>query len=134
MGTQSAKGKAFEYTCLLALYNALSKEQLVKVEVSTALRAAKKAYESIDESAIKDMELGAKAAVCTLFRLEPQLENPGNNFPLYLAIQKDSAGAAGDVRDILAIRQQNNWEIGISVKHNHDAIKHSRLSQTIDFW
>lgn len=42
-------------------------------------------------------------------------------------------GIAGDVRDILCIRRQNQWEIGISCKHNHSAVKHSRLSPTIDF-
>jgi len=37
------------------------------------------------------------------------------------------------VRDILCIRRQNEWEIGLSCKHNHAAVKHSRLSRTIDF-
>ncbi len=26
-----------------------------------------------------------------------------------------------------------NWEIGLSCKHNHDAVKHQRISPTIDF-
>ena len=26
-----------------------------------------------------------------------------------------------------------NWEIGLNIKHNHDAVKHSRLSHKIDF-
>ena len=25
------------------------------------------------------------------------------------------------------------WEVGLSVKHNHDAAKHSRLSHRLDF-
>jgi hypothetical protein len=31
------------------------------------------------------------------------------------------------------LRKQNGWEIGFSCKHNHHAVKHSRLSDTIDF-
>lgn len=133
MATQSISGKAFEYACLLALYNTLIENQVVEVEDTAPLQTARKSYESLDSIVKKDMEDGANAAVRTLLRLEPQLLNPENNIPLILAIQKDSSGEAGDVRDVLAIRQQNNWEIGISVKHNHDAVKHSRLSQTIDF-
>ena len=37
------------------------------------------------------------------------------------------------MRDIFCIRRQNEWEIGLSCKHNHAAVKHSRLSRTIDF-
>lgn len=39
----------------------------------------------------------------------------------------------GDVRDVLCIRTQNKWEVGFSCKHNHHAVKHSRLSGRIDF-
>jgi len=66
-------------------------------------------------------------------RLEPQLTTPLTNVPLYLSIQEDARGQQGDVRDILCIRRQNEWEIGLSCKHNHAAVKHSRLSRTIDF-
>ena len=45
----------------------------------------------------------------------------------------DAKGIEGDVRDVLCMRKQNQWEIGLSCKHNHHAVKHSRLSSTIDF-
>ena len=45
----------------------------------------------------------------------------------------DRKGEEGDVRDILIIRSGIKWEIGLSIKHNHFAVKHSRLSPTIDF-
>lgn len=38
-----------------------------------------------------------------------------------------------DVRDILIIRRGIEWEIGLSIKHNHFAVKHSRLSKKLDF-
>ena len=34
---------------------------------------------------------------------------------------------------MLIIRRSIEWEIGISVKHNHNALKHSRISPHIDF-
>ncbi|AXI99868.1 HaeIII restriction endonuclease [Cyclonatronum proteinivorum] len=45
----------------------------------------------------------------------------------------DQAGQTGDVRDVLIIRSLQKWEIGISAKNNHRAVKHSRLSLNIDF-
>jgi hypothetical protein len=80
------------------------------------------------------MDLGAAAVIKVILRLEPQLQNPMKNSPLYLlAIQEDSMGIAGDVRDVIYIRKQNEWQIGLSCKHNHSAVKHSRLSASIDF-
>ncbi len=48
-----------------------------------------------------------------------------------IRIQPDSAGQRGDVRDIVMTR--GDREIGMSVKRNHEAVKHSRLSPRIDF-
>ena len=67
-----------------------------------------------------------------LVDLEPiMIENDGET--IVLKIQKDEEGEKGDVRDILIIRGESGWEIGLSVKHNHFAVKHSRLSLSIDF-
>jgi hypothetical protein len=55
------------------------------------------------------------------------------NDALQLEIVADVAGKTGDVRDVLAIRSLQKWEIGISAKNNHRAVKHPRLSNTIDF-
>ncbi len=45
----------------------------------------------------------------------------------------DHKGKDGDIRDILVIIKGIEWEIGLSVKHNHFAVKHSRLSKGLDF-
>ena len=67
-----------------------------------------------------------------LVSLEPvMIEN--DDELIVLKIQKDEEGEKGDVRDILIIRGESGWEIGLSVKHNHFAVKHSRLSPSIDF-
>ncbi len=52
---------------------------------------------------------------------------------LNLYIQNDKRGQAGDIRDIIVERKDILWEIGFSVKHNHEAVKHSRLSDKNDF-
>lgn len=133
MSIQTNLGKAFEYACLLSLYNALSRTQQVHIVQNRALQTAENRYMNASTDMQNNMDLGANAATRVILRLEPQLANPQNNIPLYLSIQEDARGIQGDVRDILCIRRQNEWEIGLSCKHNHTAVKHSRLSQTIDF-
>ncbi len=76
--------------------------------------------------------LSADSAVKTIMELEPRMiENDGDE--LLLESQKDHAGEKGDVRDILIRRETIQWEVGLSIKHNHEAIKHSRLSHKLDF-
>lgn len=71
-------------------------------------------------------------AVAKIFELEPRIVED-NNDVLELLIQTDAKGKEGDVRDILIIRHNIQWEIGLSLKHNHFAVKHSRLSRRLDF-
>ncbi len=133
MGIQTSNGKAFEYACLLSLNHALSGTQQVVIEQNSALDVAMERYINATEEMQNNMDLGADAATRVILRLEPQLTTPLSNVPLYLSIQEDARGQQGDVRDVLCIRRQNEWEIGLSCKHNHTAVKHSRLSRTIDF-
>lgn len=130
---QTANGKAFEYACVLGLFNALKETGDVQIELSPQLETAKKLYDEAASDMKTALDKAANAAVRVVKRLEPQLWNPNDNEPLYLSIQPDSAGIKGDVRDVLCLRKQNGWEIGFSCKHNHHAVKHSRLSDTIDF-
>lgn len=133
MGIQTRNGKAFEYACLQSLNNALSGTQEVVIEQNSALEVAMEKYHGSSEEMRNNMDLGADAATRVILRLEPQLTTPLSNVPLFLAIQEDARGQQGDVRDVLCIRRQNEWEIGLSCKHNHTAVKHSRLSRTINF-
>ncbi len=133
MAIQTTLGKAFEFACLQSLYDYLIDNQNVIINQTNALLVAKKSYENAVVSMRNKMDDAANAATRVILRLEPQLENPLTNIPLYLLIQEDAAGIAGDVRDIVCIRRQNQWEIGLSCKHNHSAVKHSRLSPRIDF-
>jgi hypothetical protein len=103
------------------------------MEESPQLTTAAKLYEKMNPEMQMTLDKAAVAAVRVIRRLEPQLWEPDGNEPLYLSLQADSAGIAGDVRDVLCMRKQNGWQIGFSCKHNHHAVKHSRLSDTIDF-
>lgn len=138
LAIQTKNGKAFEYATLIALYSQLDshpqlKNQQIAVQSTPALITAQQFYSILGTTLKRDMDLAANAAIRVLLRMEPQLQNSNGNTPLYLSIQADTAGMAGDVRDVLTIRMQNQWEIGVSCKHNHTAVKHSRLSSTIDF-
>ena len=132
-GIQTKNGKAFEYACLDALNRALSPSQSIVVESTPPLKTASTAYKNASSLMQDKLSKAADAAARVVVRLEPQLEYPDKNKPLYLSLQTDAKGIAGDVRDVLCIRKQNGWEIGLSCKHNHHAVKHSRLSSTIDF-
>ena len=126
-------GKAFEYACLEALKDAFTPYQQVCVNDSAQLRTARHCYESLEMNARHDMRLAAEAMKRVIVRLEPKLENFNTGDVLTLALQSDQRGQAGDVRDVLCMRVGENWEIGISCKHNHSAVKHSRLATDLDF-
>ena len=89
---------------------------------------------SFEEKEQGNYKLVASFAVNFLIDIEPRLSNGINNEDvLQLEIVSDKMGQSGDVRDVLAIRSIQKWEIGISAKNNHRAVKHSRLSNDIDF-
>ena len=131
--SQTVYGKAFEYACVKAFYDRLSGTQPVVIIDSAPMETAHSFYYELAENKRMNMTLAADAAVHVIKKLEPQLCYPDKNYPLFLSLQSDASGQAGDVRDVLCIRNQNDWEIGLSCKHNHFAVKHSRLSATINF-
>lgn len=127
-------GKAYEYACLIALKKILSHRTAGKITmvVSNAFQTAQNAFQKAKSLGLSGkLVSAANAAARVILQLEPQLEY--GNGDLFLIIQTDAQGIAGDVRDVVCIRDTNGWEIGISCKHNHHAVKHSRLSATIDF-
>ena len=117
---------------LLTLEKEISKKREVVVEKNSSFKAAQNAWQTISKDLQAAYAVGASAAMQTIFDLEPLiLEENGD--VLTLKIQTDEAGKSGDVRDVLIIRCGIKWEIGLSLKHNHFAVKHSRLSKSLDF-
>ncbi len=133
MSTKSNdKGRAYEYACLQTLKGEIAKYRDVVILNNSSLQAAKRAWSSIDVGTRNILTISAKAAVATLFDMEPLILEDDND-KVELFIQADRKGEAGDVRDIIIGRKMIRWEIGLSIKHNHFAVKHSRIAKTLDF-
>lgn len=126
------KGRAYEYICLQTLSREISNIRPAEILENSSFHAAARAWDAIDENTRETLTISAKAAVATLFDMEPMIiENDEDALELY--IQPDTKGEAGDVRDIIIVRKNVKWEIGLSIKHNHFAVKHSRLGKSLDF-
>lgn len=127
------KGKAYEYASVLAVVNLVETTRSVAVlENSSLLVARSRFLENIDDQERAEMLASATAGIKKILQLEPRILDDGND-PLEISIQPDNVAKLGDIRDVLVIRKDISWEIGISVKHNHEALKHSRLSEKLDF-
>lgn len=126
------QGRAYEFICLLVLEQEIKKFRPVQVEQNSSFYAAKRAWDTLSASDQSTYKTSALAAVDSIFAMEPRIVEDGGDM-LELLIQTDGHGEEGDVRDILIIRRNITWEIGLSLKHNHLAVKHSRLSRKLDF-
>ena len=128
-------GRAFEYACLTQLEKYLRQSfpdsGVVLDQAASYYLVVKSDYESCSEAEREKLTKGAEAFLPTLSLLEPMLKYPDG--ALLLSLQTDNQGTKGDVRDVLISRNDGKWEIGLSLKHNHTALKHSRLSKDIDF-
>lgn len=126
------QGRAYEYAWINALYGALQTVRETYIISNSSLEANKRAWSVMSEDIRKLFEVSAQAAVAAILELEPNMtENDGD--ALRIEFQKDNTGTRGDVRDIVIRRDSIEWEVGLSIKHNHEAVKHSRLSHRLDF-
>ncbi|MBU0670565.1 HaeIII family restriction endonuclease [Patescibacteria group bacterium] len=143
MPNQTEHGKAFEFACLKGLENIIATSgQSVKchVEINETYKIANRFFDTLPSQKHKDVLLAASRKMATkLADLEPRLIYPVKSLRdiIDLEIQPDGKGIHGDVRDVLALRillksESAGWEIGISCKHNHRAVKHQRISPRID--
>lgn len=132
--TNTVTGKAFEYAIVSALKNRLSERNVESLmHESDTYETAMNAFLSLDESASCDYSAAAKRAAEMIIALEPNLQNAQMDDPVILSIQADSSGCRGDVRDVVCSKKRSNWQIGISCKHNHEALKHPRITADADF-
>lgn len=126
------QGRAYEYICLTTLCSEISKFRCVEIEQNSAYNAAYCAWSQIGQALQSILLESAKSAVATIFDMEPMILEKSDDL-LKLKIQTDNEGKNGDVRDIVISRKDVQWEIGLSIKHNHFAVKHSRLAKSLDF-
>ncbi|GAA8092886.1 hypothetical protein HpBT093_12630 [Helicobacter pylori] len=127
------QGRAYEYAWCLALEQKLSVFKKIIVDKQNGFNACYRAYESLEKSLQERYLESAKQGVLLLLDCEPLLSEVigSSQNGITLSLQKDKLGEIGDVRDILIYFDR--FCIGLSIKHNHDALKHSRLSKNLDF-
>ncbi|GAA9314948.1 hypothetical protein BTM393_06520 [Helicobacter pylori] len=127
------QGRAYEYAWCLALEQKLSVFKKVIVDKQNGFNACYRAYESLEKSLQERYLESVKQGVLLLLDCEPLLSEVmgSSQNEITLSLQKDKLGEIGDVRDILIYFDR--FCIGLSIKHNHDVLKHSRLSKNLDF-
>ncbi len=127
------QGRAYEYAWCLALEQKLSVFKKVIVDKQNGFNACYRAYENLEKSLQERYLESAKQGVLLLLDCEPLLSEVigSSQNEITLSLQKDKLGEIGDIRDILIYFDR--FCIGLSIKHNHDAVKHSRLSKDLDF-
>lgn len=138
------QGKAFEFACLSALAETISAKNpalVPSIVEDSSYSVARSYFSALQQQnpahAAELLSAGNRLAEL-LCLAEPKLTTHESAAPVIsLSLQPDAAGMAGDVRDVviskLSSASQVAWQIGISCKHNHDAVKHPRISPTIDF-
>lgn len=126
------QGRAYEYICLHSLQDAISAIRKSQIIYNSSYDAAKHAWNTLSVAEKALYSLSAKSTIDTIFALEPNIVEIDNDI-LDLYIQSDEHGKKADVRDIIIDRKDIIWEIGLSIKHNHMAVKHSRIAKTLDF-
>ncbi len=132
--SNTINGKAFEYACMLAIQEKLREDGKEVSQLATAsLNTAESSFYKLSADAQARYMDAARAAARLLFPLEPRLANGSGSVVLVIATDAVAQGPEGDVRDVLMIRMTDDWEIGISCKHNHEALKHPRITEAKDF-
>lgn len=129
---QSKNGKAFEYATAKVIHDKYLQIGSAKILQNKAYDVAFKNFTSkLSSNEQIDYLTAASEAVGVLFSMEPALTNDSSYLEIMIA--EDGFGIDGDVRDVILFKKDINWEIGVSCKHNHEALKHQRLSANIDF-
>lgn len=133
MSTKSNdQGRAYEYAYIKIFCKILQENRKIRIIENSSWKANKRAWTIMDDEMKKNFLISADAAWGTILELEPRLlDDDGEE--LTIELQQDKKGISGDVRDIVIKKDDIDWEFGLSIKHNYDAVKHSRLSHKLDF-
>lgn len=128
-------GKAFEYALAIEYLSFVRNLGLSATLVENApMETARGYFEAFPIEERSKYLLASRSSIATMMKLETGFVSPKNNKDvLQIRIASDSEGEFGDVRDVIFSRPVSRWELGFSAKNNNDAVKHSRLSSTIDF-
>ena len=119
---QVENGKAFEFSIAKHFAEKLN----VPLQQNSSLKVASSCYIKLHDNMRHWIDRAADESTTFLLCHDKQFEKAESVY-----LQEDRMGVQGDVRDILL--QIPKLNLGISAKHNHKAVKHSRLSNSIDF-
>ena len=104
-GSQVKNGKAFEFALANEYYKKLSSMGLnVELIEDSSLQVDKGFYNEFPLEEQKRFNSAAIGTIDTMLKIEPGLTSPSSK-----------------------------WEMGFSAKNNNEAVKHSRLSEVLDF-
>lgn len=124
------KGKAFEYAVVMSFHNYIkTKGGNVNINEDGNFRNVKNKFSELETNDQTNLMKAANTASLEVINLESNLQNMTSE--LTISVAPDYYGTDGDVRDVILTK--GDWEIGVSCKHNHQALKHQRLSNKIDF-
>jgi len=118
-------GRAFEYGIAVSL----SRNLPAPIQDSVQVRKARRCFELCTEDDQKNIVNASTEATAFLTAHDDRLVEDS----CFIVIQSDQRGQYGDVRDVIIHNTKINQDIGISAKHRHWAVKHSRLSESINF-
>lgn len=123
--SQVQSGHAFEYGIACA-FNRIYRTSILRKDVF--IKRAENAFcDCTDKEKEKIFRASDEIAAFLIAhdkRLQLQSEYT-------ISLQSDMKGVEGDVRDIII--ENSGRQVGISAKNRHTAVKHSRLSERIDF-
>jgi hypothetical protein len=122
---QVESGRTFEFGIAYIFNDLLKNSNLIQ---DSALSIARQAFNQSEEHERQKILKASNEIVRFLISHDKSLLF---NERYSILLQKDKTGEGGDVRDIVV--RTSKHSIGISAKNRHTAVKHSRLSDKIDF-
>jgi hypothetical protein len=123
--SQNDTGRAFEYGIALSLSQTLP----APFRANRQSQKAKACYEACSLKEQERITDAAEEVSMFLAAVDDRLADTN----CYVYLQSDQLGQKGDVRDVIVHNSKLNIDVGISAKNRHFAVKHSRLSEKIDF-
>lgn len=123
--SQVTSGRAFEYGIAVSFSEYLNAE----VTDNPQIRLAKSSFDLCSQKEQEKIVRAAKEISLFLIAHDNRLIESQCS----ISLQSDRTGQFGDVRDILIYNSELNDYVGVSAKNRHFAVKHSRLSDKINF-
>lgn len=123
--TQTEFGRAFEW----AVGCSIQRQTGAAITPSSFSKVAESSYEKMNEKTKASFIKAADIALAHILEKENSLIT--SSADKKIEFNTDSVGKYGDVRDVLLY--VGGKVLGISCKHNHQALKHSRLSGKCNF-